>query len=381
MNGKERIKRVIEFKKPDRIPISSEDMFTTGGDRNWIVKKWCLDDTSKTWFRHDIWGCAHKSANRDLPGYYVENHPLDSWDKVASYKFPNPKTVIPFLEKNLAQMKKDPDAGKKYHLLDVDPGPLLIIINVMEHENFLVQCVENPDQTAELYQRITDYKFELIRLGHEMTKPDGVVVFEDWGSQHGALISPDMFRELFKPAVKSMADRVHALGMHYGLQGSGDLGGVLDEYMDAGLDFLWECQICSKRWDVLPKKIRGKLAIMSCCDAQTTLPLGAPDDVRAEVARIKENFATPKGGLIYLVANTPGGMPVSAENQEAQRRAMYEACGLPCPTEPAKTRKKDDRSRGKKSPVKMGGARPHAPPCRFDNVAGLDARHASRERL
>ncbi|MFH0940203.1 MAG: uroporphyrinogen decarboxylase family protein [Planctomycetota bacterium] len=331
MNSKERIQRAIKFGNPDRIALNDEDMFVISGDSNWIVKKWRLDETDHIWRRGDIWGCIHRTANRDQPGYAVENNPLDDWDKLAAFQWPNPDTMTPFHQKRQAELQADPSLQTRYHLLDVDPGPLLVIINLMGFENFLVQCVENPEKVADLYRRISDYKFQLIKLAYDRLHCDGVVLFEDWGTQHGSLIAPAMFRKIFKPIVVEMAARIHALDMHYGIQGSGDLAGILDEYMDAGLDFLLEAQINSKRWDVLPKKIRGKLCLMASGDAQTTLMTGTPSDVREEVFRIKKEFATPEGGLVFLNWPNPGGMPMSKENQVAQREAMYEACGLPCP--------------------------------------------------
>jgi hypothetical protein len=333
MNGKERVKRAIEFGKPDRIALNDEDMFVTSGDSNWIVKKWRLNENDHIWRREDIWGCVHRTANRELPGYAVENNPLDDWEKTGAFQWPDSETMIPFHQKRQVELEADQSAQTRYHLLDVDPGPLLVIINLIGFESFLVQCVETPEKVADLYRRISDYKFQLIKLAHNKLRPapDGVVLFEDWGTQHGSLIAPEMFRKIFKPIVTEMATRIHALGMHYGIQGSGDLAGILDEYMDGGLDFLFETQINSKRLDVLPGKIRGKLCLMSCCDAQTTLPTGTPTDVREEVSRIKEGFATPEGGLVFLNLAKPGGMPISPENQAAQRKAMYEACGLQCP--------------------------------------------------
>jgi len=91
MTGKERVKRAIEFRTPDRLPMEF-DAFgvsdTAGFGWNQIgtgdnTKRETLDEWGCTWGRSEV-------KNMGL----VTGNPLADWDKLSGYKFPDPDDPV-----------------------------------------------------------------------------------------------------------------------------------------------------------------------------------------------------------------------------------------------------------------------------------------------
>jgi len=149
----------------------------------------------------------------------------------------------------------------------------------------------------------------------------------DFGSQNGPFISPQMYRDLYKPYHKEMNDWVHAnTGWKTFFHSCGSNVAFLDDFREAGVDILNPVQISAAGMDPeYLKKNYGKDFVFwgGAVDAQHTLPFGTVEEVLREV---KENIATFKSGGGYVfnnVHNIQAGVPV--ENILALFQALEEA--------------------------------------------------------
>lgn len=146
---------------------------------------------------------------------------------------------------------------------------------------------------------------------------------EDSGTQQGSVISPDLYREIFKPYqeklwkfLKSNSDAfifIHSCGSVYEL---------LPIFIDAGIDILNPVQLSANNMDSkkLKQEFGDKLTFWGGgCDTQKVLPKGTPEEVEKEVeTRVKD--LAPGGGFIFSqVHNIQPDVPI--ENI----LAMYEA--------------------------------------------------------
>lgn len=59
---------------------------------------------------------------------------------------------------------------------------------------------------------------------------------DDLGHQHGPMMSPEIFRELYFPLYQEIIGYTHERGMHFWLHSCGDNTLLMDDLIEAGLD-------------------------------------------------------------------------------------------------------------------------------------------------
>jgi uroporphyrinogen decarboxylase len=164
-------------------------------------------------------------------------------------------------------------------------------------------------------------------LAEEILKVEGdladVLAFsDDLESQNGPMVSPQLYRELFKPRHKKYFDTVKKhtnVFIHFHCCGS--IYKLLDDLIDLGTDVINPVQVAAKGMDSskLASEFGDRLSFWGGIDTQRVLPKGSTQEVRAEVKRRIRDFAPGGGYVLGAVHNIQPGVPV--ENI----LAMYEA--------------------------------------------------------
>ena len=84
-------------------------------------------------------------------------------------------------------------------------------------------------------------------------------VTDDLGAQRGPMFSPRMFREVFKPHYKRVIDHCHALGLDFWLHTCGDVGLLMDDFVDLGIDVIHLIQKYAMDEQAIADKYKGKI--------------------------------------------------------------------------------------------------------------------------
>ena len=166
----------------------------------------------------------------------------------------------------------------------------------------LMDPILRPEFTHHLLKRISDFFNEYHQRCFEATRglADITQVTDDYGSQHGLLISPKLFNEFYRPHVQrgiDLAKSYHRIVFHHD---DGDLRKLLPTLVEMGIDILNPIQWRCGDWDLADLKARyGKrICFHSAVDNQQTLPFGTPADVRAEVKQLIAILASDHTGYI-----------------------------------------------------------------------------------
>jgi len=133
---------------------------------------------------------------------------------------------------------------------------------------------------------------------------DGLQFADDWGSQSNLLISPDFWREFFKPAYKAMFDKVISAGLDVHFHSDGYIIEIIPDLIDIGVKVL-NCQISIMDKEVLKKNFAGKICFRTDIDRQKILSFGTPFDVKRDIINVFEHVGTSKGGIIACGEITP----------------------------------------------------------------------------
>jgi uroporphyrinogen-III decarboxylase len=145
----------------------------------------------------------------------------------------------------------------------------------------------------------------------------------DFGMQTGPFISPDTYRDLFKPFHRQVNDWIHKrTGWKTFIHSCGSVRALMDDFIDAGFDILNPVQCSAADMDPagLKREYGDRIVFWGGgVDTQKTLPFGAPDEVRDEVRRRIETFS-PGGGFVFNTIHN-----VQANTPKENLVALYEA--------------------------------------------------------
>lgn len=157
----------------------------------------------------------------------------------------------------------------------------------------LMDMIEHPDFVHELFDRITEFNLAQV---DEACKYDidGFQFGDDWGSQTGLIMGPDLWREFIKPRIRRLYQRVHDAGKYVIIHSCGDVKVVLPDLVECGLNVFNPFQ--PEVMDILETKQRyyEQLSFYGGISVQHLLPHGTPDEVRAETRRLLKELG--KGG-------------------------------------------------------------------------------------
>ena len=125
---------------------------------------------------------------------------------------------------------------------------------------------------------------------------DGVFFCEDLGVQDRLLMSPEMWREIFRPLYERLTSRSHQYGMKVIQHSCGYNWELIDDLCEAGIDCLQFDQPAVYNQPELAAKLRQHgVGLYSPCDIQKVLPTGKRSVIEAETKRLVETF---RGGFI-----------------------------------------------------------------------------------
>ncbi len=161
------------------------------------------------------------------PDYLLED--ICDWREVV--KFPD---LDAFDWEKAAQTDRIPtfDFENNLHSLMIHNGVYERLNCYMGMEEALVSLMLEPDECKDFFEAVADYKIKLIDKLHEYYKPDIIVYHDDWGSQNSLLMSPDVWRNLIKPATKRIIDHGKSLGIFMELHSDGMIKDIVPEIVE-----------------------------------------------------------------------------------------------------------------------------------------------------
>ena len=149
----------------------------------------------------------------------------------------------------------------------------------------------------------------------------------DFGTQNGLFISPQAYRDLYKPFHKQINDFIHAnSGWKVFIHTCGAVRELIPDLIEAGFDILNPVQCSASGMD--PRKLKeefGRDLVFwgGGIDTQKTLPFGTPEDVYNEVLDRIAIFNEPAGMVFNAIHNVQANVPV--ENFLAVFRAIADS--------------------------------------------------------
>jgi uroporphyrinogen decarboxylase len=239
------------------------------------------------------------------------------WHTIASPPGPlaNGESGYLLLKKKAAQLRESTDRA----IIGLFGGNLLESGQMLfRNDQFLMNLALDPDGVHAFLDRIVEKHIkDLERFLSAVGDSIDIILFgDDLGMQSGPQISPEMYREFFKPRHQLMWKRTKELAdVKIMLHCCGGVRELLPDLIDAGLDTINPVQTTARGME--PEGLKrdfGKDIVFwgGGCDTQQILPNSSPEGVYQHTTKQLEIMSRGGGFVFQQIHNILPG--VSPEN-------------------------------------------------------------------
>ncbi len=198
------------------------------------------------------------------------------------------------------------------------PGPHIPYPKgIRDVEEWYVSAITRKQYIKEIFQYQLELQMKNLKMYREAVQDRiDIIVMSgtDFGAQNGPFISPNLYREVFKPLHKEMNDWIHEnTNWKTFFHTCGSIVDFLDDFVNAGVDILNPVQISAAGMDpdFLKKNYGDKLVFWGGgVDTQKTLPFGTPENIKEEVENNMLTFGKEGGFVFNTVHNIQPSVPI-----------------------------------------------------------------------
>jgi len=322
MESRHRVKRAVHFQVPDRVPLqymiglASQlkygqvviDLLNNQPDdfgnrpRLQPREEWAGYFTAGDFV--DEWGVKWHNEIDGIIGMPV-GYPLSDWSNLQSFKpraCPSDEWLISYDE----ELKKN---GHNHFDILFPPYDLQLFERMhylCGFEKVLMELAVDSMELRKLRDILHQRNLEVYQKLIE-TSADCLYFQDDWGTQNGLLISPQLWRQYFKPCYAELFDLARRAGKDIYFHSDGNIWDIIGDLVDIGVTILnvQDWVIGRKR---LGREFKGRVCFCSTVDCQFVLPHSSREEIFEDVRDIIENLGSKSGGVIGIIygdADTP----------------------------------------------------------------------------
>jgi uroporphyrinogen decarboxylase len=248
----------------------------------------------------DEWGCTFVSRQRGVIGE-VKQPLLATWEDLDKLRLPEEELSV-----DVEQVNAFCRSSGLFIQGGCCPRPFERLQFLRRSDNLYMDLGEQPPELFECIHRLHEFFIKEMELWAE-TEVDFLGFMDDWGSQRALLISPAMWRKIFKPLYKDYIDIAHSHGKYCFMHSDGYIADIIPDLVELGLDAI-NSQLFCMDIESLGSQFKGKITFWGEIDRQHLLATGTRDEVAAAVRRVKEALYQ-EGGVIAQCEFGPGGNP------------------------------------------------------------------------
>lgn len=334
MSSAQRVISALTHKPADCVPCEvrctvdmEAEMVAFTGDKNYISKyieqpvvRVDLEPAGeiiKPGFYKDVFGVIWNRTQDKNIGV-----PENAWitpENFKNYKFPEPLPDS-FFAKARETFAKAKAAGKyRQARLNLSLWERAWAMRGME--NLMMDLAADIDFVNDYFGKICDYNCKVLQRAIANLEFEGVHFGDDWGTQLGLMMSPQMWRTFIKPHIKKMYSIVRDAGKFVSIHSCGKVQQLFDEFVEVGVNSFnpFQPEVIDVDWAV--KTYKNRLCFWGGVSTQDALAFGTPQQVYQETKHLIE--LGRNGGVIVCPSHTipPGSKP---ENIIAMLEAMWD---------------------------------------------------------
>jgi hypothetical protein len=289
MQSREIVRRSLSFEGAPRIPMSlpgpyPNDFVSAGiepapdwqPNQTWSVgreTRW-KDEWGNTWARLD-----------DLSKGEVAQGAIQDWAELDSYIMPtfdDPQQYAKARERFAAH-------PERYRMGGLPGFPFAIMRYLRRMDIFLADLLLHPHQVRRLAERVVELLVGCMD-NWARVEADGVMFCEDWGTQERLLVSPRMWRDLFKPDFGRLCAAARQRGLRVWMHSCGYIWDIIPDLVECGIAVLQLDQPGLFGVERLARHFGGRINFWCPVDIQRVLPTGDLDLIESFARELVEKL-------------------------------------------------------------------------------------------
>jgi hypothetical protein len=312
MTSREIVRRTLGFETPERVARSFDDSDFVSA-RTTVkthATEWKLIGQDR-WERTDEWGNTWGRVDPTSKGE-VEKGVLDDLSDLEAYRFPdfsNPEDYESVREKRVEYPDK--------WLIGGLPGFSFNIARKMRKlEQYLMDLLLERERIRSLHDQIDTLLEDTIR-NYASAGVDSIMFPEDWGTQNGVLVSPELWREEFFPRFKHLCKVAHDLKLKVFMHSCGKIEAIVPGLIEAGIDLLQFDQPDLHGIDTLATYQEDNNITFWCpVDIQTMLQRKERDAIEVKADEMLDKLWVGLGGFVAGYYSDNASIGLGPEWQE-----------------------------------------------------------------
>lgn len=166
-----------------------------------------------------------------------------------------------------------------------------IVADLFGMENYFIKMYTHPEVVDAVTDHVCEFFYQANERFFALAKDEVDCYFfgNDLGTQLDLLLSPELFDRFIRPQMQRFVDQGHRWGYQVMLHCCGAVSRLIDRFIDGGIDALHPLQALAQNMDAetLARRFKGKIAFVGGIDTQDLLMNATPEEVRADVRRVK----------------------------------------------------------------------------------------------
>ena len=173
--------------------------------------------------------------------------------------------------------------------------------------NSMMDVATLEDGARKLLRHVHDFYLKELEFWVS-TDVDGITFMDDWGAQDRLLISPQVWRDLFKPLYRDYCDLAHSAGKFAFMHSDGFITPILEDLIEVGVDAINSQLFCMDLSEVA-RIGKSRITFWGEIDRQHVLTSDDPEVGRSAVREVARHLYDPSGGVIAQFEFGPGINP------------------------------------------------------------------------
>jgi len=258
-------------------------------------------------------GNIYGRLDQKTSGECIKGALQDGWHLLEAYEFPQ---VVD-------GGSPDYSSSDKYILGNLPCAVFSVLRDIRLMDNALMDTLIEEENVKVFLERAFKFQIAGMDLLHKKGV-NGVAIYDDLGMQHASFFSPEVFRKIFKPFYKKIADEAHSRGMDFFVHSCGKVTHFIDDFIEAGVDVFQFDQPELHGTKRLAAEFGHKAAFYCPVDIQKIMATGDKELIVNTAKSMTENFKKSGGGLIAMDYGSWHDLNVLPEWQQWARDAFIE---------------------------------------------------------
>ncbi len=241
MSNRENFKAVLNFSKPERLPVIEWASWWDKTVDNWrkhnplcpkgkleLFKFFSLDKHEQFWIspRNSQCPCAAFHGASIIKSY-------KEYKKIKEFLYPEEN--LKKLENNLKSVKAAHDSGEIAVWFTLE-GFFWFPRTLLGIENHFYSFYDEPDLLREINSDLVGFHRDTLQVIYNVLSPEFMTFAEDMSYNHGSMLSYELFNEFMKPCYNELTPLIKNNGTKVLIDTDGQVEPLIPWFIECGID-------------------------------------------------------------------------------------------------------------------------------------------------